>query len=81
MANYGMLFETVLVIILSYVKGLEIALGGRAIACAHFAIPCFTYFTLEIMYDECRKIYVRRGIDVVDGQTKIKGWVARNTLY
>ena len=81
MANFGMLFETVLVIFFSYIKGLEIGLGTRAVACPHFAVPCFTYFCILILYDEVRKIYVRKGTTKVGETIKYDGWLARNTLW
>ena len=81
MGNFALFFETALIIFLSYITGLEIGLGTRAVACPHFAIPCFTYFTIEIMYDEVRKIYVRKGIKREGNLIKYEGWLARNTLW
>lgn len=81
MANFGLIFETVLVIFISYIKALEIGLGTRAVACPHFGIPCFTYFTLELLYDEVRKIYVRRGIKREGNKIIYTGWIARNTHW
>ena len=44
MANFGLAFETVLVITLTYIHGLNIGLGTRQLASPHFAIPGFMYF-------------------------------------
>ena len=73
-----MAFETVLVIFLSYIRGLNIGLGTRAVACPHFSIPAQIYFALIFFTDECRKIYVRRGIIRVKGIIKYQGWLAQN---
>ena len=82
MANFSLMFETALIALISYVKVFNIGLGTRAIACAHFAIPTFAYFTLAFFYDETRKIFVRKGVDrSVKGKVKYTGWLARNTLY
>jgi hypothetical protein len=81
MGNFALFFETALAIFISYITALEIGLGSRAVACPHFAIPCFTYFTIEILYDEVRKIYVRKGIKRVGDKIKYEGWLARNTLW
>ena len=81
MANISYLFEFALAVFLSYITALQIGLGTRAVASPHFAVPCFTYFAIEFLYDEVRKIYVRRGIKKVGNQIKYEGWVARNTLW
>ena len=81
MSNFGLFFETALVIFLSYITGLQIALGTRAIASPHFAIPAFTYFVVELMYDEVRKIYVRKGIKRVGDKIVYEGWLARNSIW
>ena len=81
MANFGMIFETLLVIFISYITPLQIGLGTRAVASPHFAIPCFTYFALEVTYDEVRKIYVRKGMVNINNNIVYKGWLARNTIY
>ena len=56
--------------------------GTRKLAFPHFALPAFTWIVTVFLYDELRKIFVRRGTVVgSDGHTKLKGWVAQNTLY
>lgn len=82
MSNIAMLFETALVLIISYIEPLEIGLGSRAVACAHFAVPCFSFFGILFFYDEVRKIYLRKGIDKSEkGKVKYVGWIARNTHW
>lgn len=81
-ANFGLMFETALVAILSYIKPLNIGLGTRPVASAHFAIPSFSFFAVILFYDELRKVFLRNGWgDVSKGEMKYKGWVIRNTYY
>ena len=79
---FGLLFETCVAIIILYIRPIQIGLGTRALACAHFAVPAFLFFPLLFFYDETRRIYVRKGIDrSVPGKVKYRGWIARNTLW
>jgi hypothetical protein len=81
-ANISLFFETGLIILISYVKPFEVGLGTRAVAHAHFMVPCFVYFTIVFLYDEVRKIYLRKGIDRSQiGKPKYVGWIARNTHW
>jgi len=82
MANFSLLFETALVALLSYIKPLEIALGTRAVASAHFTVQCMAYFTIVFFLDEVRKLFVRKGIDKSQkGRVKYPGWIAQNTFW
>lgn len=78
-ANFGLIFETVLVAILCYVPWLNIALGTRMLASPHFGVPSFPFFAVIFFYDEGRKSFLRAGIDKDTG--RIRGWVAQNTYY
>lgn len=81
-ANAALLFETCLIILISYVPPLEVGLGTRAVAPTHFAVPCMSFFAIIFFYDEIRKIYLRKGIDKSDkGKIKYPGWIARNTYW
>jgi len=82
-ANFGLLFETVLVAILCYVPFLNVPLGTRQIALPHFAVPSFSFFVVIMTYDELRKIFLRDGTNIskYDKRTKYDGWVVRNTYY
>jgi sodium/potassium-transporting ATPase subunit alpha len=77
--NFGLVFETVLIAILCYVPYLNIGLGTRMLASAHFGVPVFPFFAVIFFYDEGRKSFLRAGIDKDTG--RIKGWVAQNTYY
>lgn len=77
--NFGLIFETVLISILCYVPYLNIGLGTRMLASAHFGVPAFPFFAAIFFYDELRKSFLRAGIDKETG--RIKGWIALNTYY
>ena len=66
MTNYrldlAILFEFCFAILLIYPKPIGEALNTRGIASPHFAVPAMIYFSVLILYDETRKIFVRRGI-------------------
>lgn len=49
--------------------------------CAHFCIPAMTYFAVLFFYDEVRKVFVRRGVERINGRQVQKGWIRRNTMY
>ena len=76
-----MFFETGLALIICYVKPVEIALGGRALASPHFAVPSSVFFTIIFFYDELRKLYVRNGIRRTEKKAIYDSWLARNTKY
>jgi sodium/potassium-transporting ATPase subunit alpha len=82
-SNFALVFETLLVAALSYIKLCNLLLGTRMIAFPHFAVPSFSYFAIIMFYDECRKVYLRNGMVVsrTTGRTKFDGWVVRNTYY
>ena len=78
-SNFGLIFETILVAVLSYIPWLNIALGTRMLASPHFAVPSFPFFAMIFLYDEGRKSLLRAGIDKSTG--RLTGWVAQNTYY
>lgn len=77
-----MLFTVLFGLLLCYATPIAEAVGARPVACAHFAVPSMTFFTIILFYDEVRKFLVRSGIDKsVKGKVKLDGWFARNTYY
>lgn len=81
-SNYGLASEIILIVVISYVRPLEIGLGTRAVAPHHFMIPTFTYYVLSFIWDETRKIFVRSGTDTsTPGRIKFTNWIARNTFW
>lgn len=81
-SNFALISEIALIVLISYVRPLEIGLGTRAVASPHFMIPTFSYYLLYLFWDEVRKIFVRSGTDnSVPGKVSYSGWVARNTYW
>jgi hypothetical protein len=78
-ANFGLVFETVLISLLCYIPWLNIALGTRMLASPHFGVPAFPFFIIIFFYDEGRKTLLRAGIQKDTG--RMTGWVAQNTYY
>jgi sodium/potassium-transporting ATPase subunit alpha len=81
MGNFGLFFETALVMILCYAPPLNVALGTRAIAFPHFGAPSFSFYCAIFFYDELRKIWLRNGMTREGGKLKLKGWIVQNTYY
>ena len=81
--NFALAFETILVAILCYVPPANYLLGTRMISFPHFTVPSFSCFAIIMFYDECRKVYLRRGMKFskTTGRIKFDGWVVRNTYY
>jgi hypothetical protein len=74
--------EVSLIVLISYIRPLEIGLGTRAVASPHFMVTTFSYYLMYFFWDEVRKIWVRSGTDTsVPGTVKYTGWVARNTFW
>ena len=75
--------ETLIIVCLCYIPFLNSALGTRMIAFPHFALPAFSFFMIIIIYEETRKVFVRRGMIISQetGRIKCEGWFSRNTLY
>ncbi|CAI2369776.1 unnamed protein product [Moneuplotes crassus] len=79
LANFGVIFGTLLVVVLCYVPWFNKVLGTRMIAPPHFSIPSFPFCIIIFFYDEGRKMLLRSGIEKETG--KLIGWVAQNTYY
>jgi hypothetical protein len=61
-ANFGLFFETALIVLIVYIPWIGNILGTRMLAFPHFMVPGLVWFTVIVFYDEVRKIHVRRGI-------------------
>jgi len=69
-------------LLLSYVRPLNVGFNTRPLASPHFALLAFANFVKILMYDETRKIFVRKGTELTEqGRMRYKGWVARNTYW
>jgi len=81
-ANFALISEIALIILISYIPPLETALGTRGVASPHFMVPTFSYYLLYFMWDEVRRIFIRSGVDNSEqGRVKYTGWIARNTFW
>merc|ERR1711988_2095836 len=69
--NFGILFETVLAIILVYVPGTDVALNMRPLLFRHW-LMALPFSALIMIYDESRRFFLRR---------YPKGFVERETYY
>lgn len=82
MGGVGLFTETALIILISYIKPLQIGLGTRAVAAPHFAIPAFSFCVVLFLYDELKKIILRKGLKKNEyGRTIYDGWVAINATW
>ena len=81
MGNWAIFCPLIILTILVYTPGIQLAFGTRPLARPHFNIPRFMYYPIIFFYDEVRKIYVRKGIVKEKNVLKYKGWIARNTYY
>jgi uncharacterized membrane protein len=80
--NFSVFVEMCLILLLSYARPLEIALGTRAVASPHFMVPTFAYYFFYVLWDEVRKVYVRSGTHKTEsGEIKYTNWIARNTFW
>ena len=79
----AMLVETIVMILLCYLPGINTAFGTRMLAFPHFALPAFSFFMIIIFYEEFRKLQSRKGIKISrsTGRAKYVGWFAKNTVY
>ena len=81
MGNIAIFCPLIILTILVYTPGIQLAFGTRPLASPHFNVPGMMYFPIIFFYDEIRKIYVRKGIVKEKNVLKFKGWIARNTYY
>lgn len=81
MGNFGLFSETALVACLCYVPFLNTALGTRQIPFPHFMVPSMSFFCVIFFYDEWRKIWLRSGMERLEGKLKLTGWIVQNTYY
>jgi len=75
MGNFGLFFETTLIIFLCYVPFLSEGLGTRLIPFPHFMVPSFSFFAVIFFYDELRKVFLRNGMTRENGKLRLKGWI------
>jgi sodium/potassium-transporting ATPase subunit alpha len=71
MMNFGLIFETLLAIFMSYTPGLDKGLNMYPLKFVWW-LPAMPFSLLILVYDECRKFLLRRSPG---------GWVERETYY
>lgn len=79
---WGLISESIITVMIGFIPGLNVSLGGRPLHFLHWYFPAMPVFILIIMYDETRKFIMRRISErhKRNGVDKI-GWVEENTLY
>ena len=79
--NFAILYQISLISALVYLPGINQGLGTRQLAFPHFAIPSMSFHISLIIYDEFRKILIRKGIVLDRGRFKNQGWFTRFYYY
>ena len=80
--NFGLFFESALILCLTYIPFANLALQTRPLAFPHLGVPAWPWVVLLFTYDEMRRFYVRSGMTrKPTGQIQFTGWAARNTYY
>ena len=69
--NFGIIFETALAAFISYCPGMDTALRTYPVY-IHWWVPALPFCFLILIYDECRKLYMRRNPDC---------WIYQETYY
>jgi L-lactate permease len=66
----------------TYAPFMNLIFETRMVAFPHLGVPVWPWVSTLWLYDEMRKLYVRKGREKqATGQVKLTGWVARNTYY
>jgi len=83
--NFGLIFETMLALLLCYTPILQTALKTRPVKLVHW-LPAMPYSILIFVYDEVRKYLMRKTTsktrNAATGQLlRDPGWLERNTYY
>jgi len=61
-ANLAFIFEWALGMIIMYVEPIQFAINTRSISVPHFFLPAVTFALTILIWDEFRKLYVRKGV-------------------
>ena len=60
--NFGFLWSFGIMILINYLPFINIAFASRSVAFPHFFVAAFPWFTYLLLFDELRKLFVRRGL-------------------
>ena len=74
---YGVLSETIIVIIFIYIPGISTAIGGRILP-LYFLFPCLPFSMLLMFWEETRKFLIR---NVKSSNPEYKGFFEANSLW
>ena len=79
---HGVLFETLLAILIGFCPGIDVGFGGRRARFIYWFFPGFPFFMWIVCYDELRKLAMRLESEKNKREKTGKvGWIERNTLY
>jgi len=78
---YGIIFETCLATVVTYVPFLNIAISTRRLDPRHFGVNAFPFFFLLVIYDEARRFIMMRRCKFEKGKKPHYSWLYRNTYY
>jgi len=75
--NSGWIYSFCLMILIQYLPFINIAFASRTVAFPHFFVAAFPWFTYIILFDEIRKLFVRKGLKrMPGGGLRYDGWFA-----
>eukprot|EP01022_Parablepharisma_sp_SALTPOND_P023087 TRINITY_DN479_c0_g1_i1.p1 TRINITY_DN479_c0_g1~~TRINITY_DN479_c0_g1_i1.p1 ORF type:complete len:895 (-),score=95.76 TRINITY_DN479_c0_g1_i1:82-2766(-) len=80
-SGYGLLFETALSILFTYVPYLNEALGLRPVDLRHFGLNAAPFLVIMVVYDEIRKYLMRKFSVFEKGKKPFYSWLYKNTYY
>ena len=80
-SGYGLLFETSLAVVVTYVPFVHEVIGSRPLDLRHFGLNALPFCTLLIFYDELRKYLMRKLSHIEPGKRPQYSWLFRNTYY
>jgi len=80
--TFGILFTFSQVAAWLYIPLLNTVFGTRSLPLAHFAVPALSFCACIFLYDELRKLLLRRSKAISkDGMLRPRGWIAQNIYH
>lgn len=62
MGNFGLFFESALILLIGYLPLTNLIFGTRSLAPPHLGVPAWPWVVILFLYDEMRRLYVRKGM-------------------
>jgi len=78
---YGIIFETILAALVTYVPFLNVAIGTRPLDLRHFGVNTFPFFIGLVLFDEVRRFTMIQLCKFEKGKKPIYSWLYRYTYY